>query len=218
MFGAITDELPRVRSGAVKALRTVYAANGLLVFGLWWFSEPMIRVLYGQKWLGAVAPLRVLCLAALAYPLGAVSGMIMVAIGRADLELRLSALRAISTAVVCYFGYRIGRLLGVAWCVSGYGVAMAFLDVVVVARIIRLRVTEAFLAIGGSVVLGAIIAAALLVAGAPRSGISAIALGTVGIILYGAAILWRYPELLSTLMPARRNARRYAPASKHELG
>ncbi|TFW14747.1 lipopolysaccharide biosynthesis protein, partial [Massilia arenosa] len=79
---------------------------------------PVVRVLYGDQWDGAVPLIRVLCVSAALYSMGGVSRYLFVATGHVKLQARLDVLAALVRIAAVAAG-ALGGLAGAAWAVSG---------------------------------------------------------------------------------------------------
>lgn len=137
VYGSVASDEERMRIGFVRGLRLVALLNTGTMIALWWLADDAVRLLYGHKYLLSVTPLRILCAGALFYPLAALSGSVMLGLGRADIELRLSALRTFATGLFAVVGWMLGGVDGVAWGVSTYAAIMFALDAEFAARLAR---------------------------------------------------------------------------------
>ena len=191
-FGALTGEPVRARDGYLRALRVLSYLSAGIAIALWWLADDAVRLPYGTKFLGSIPLLRILCVAALLYPLGALSGSVMLALGRADLELKLTALRAVSTGFFAYAGWRLDGVRGIAWGVSAYAVVLALLDVAVAAWLVQTGARALLGRSPGAIVGAAVFAPLLLVDVAVSPSTLAripIALGAGCAFLAGAAFV-----------------------------
>jgi O-antigen/teichoic acid export membrane protein len=207
-FGAINDDRDRVRLGFLRATRALAYLNTGITLLLWWLAALAINLLYGSSFTDSVPFLRILCLAALLYPLGALSGSVMLALGRADLELRLTALRAVATGGFAYAGWKIDGAHGIAWGVSAYAVVMSALDVLVTGWLVRARLRDLTRTFLPSVVVGGSLFAALVAleqAAHPSSGLRLV-VTAVAAVLYVVGGLWVDRDLLGAIVPSLRSS------------
>lgn len=140
VYAAVADDRDRLGAGLVRGVRYLAVLNTTLIIVLWWLAELAIRVIYGGRFISAVPILRILCITALVYPLGALCGSTMLAIGRAGVELRLSVMQAVLTGFFAFGGWKLDGLEGIAWGVSLYAVGQICVDLVVTARVTRVDV------------------------------------------------------------------------------
>jgi len=212
-FGAIIDDRDRVRLGFLRATRALAYLNTGITLLLWWLAALAINLLYGSSFHGSIPFLRILCLAALLYPLGALSGSVMLALGRADLELKLTALRALATGAFAYVGWKIDGAQGIAWGVSAYAVVMSALDVLVTGWLVRARLRDLARTFTPSVVVGGGLFAALVIveeAAHPSTALRLV-ITVIAAALYVAGGLWVDRDLLGAIVPSLRS-RGVAPA------
>jgi O-antigen/teichoic acid export membrane protein len=85
--------------------------------GMFLVSDDLVLTVYGPAWSEAVFPLRVLCLGALAVPVASTAASLLMAVGRADLDRRLTWLSAALFGLLVVVGAR-WRLQGVAVAVG----------------------------------------------------------------------------------------------------
>jgi O-antigen/teichoic acid export membrane protein len=86
--------------------------------GLWWVAEPFIGVVYGEQWLPAAEPLRILALAGVFYIIGRPCGVLLMAQNRLIQEMIAQAAILVFTLSACIIGLNWG-LEGVSWSVLG---------------------------------------------------------------------------------------------------
>lgn len=86
--------------------------------GLWWVAEPFIGVVYGEQWLPAAEPLKILSLAGFFYIIGRPCGVLLMAQNRLVQEIIAQAAILIVTLGACLIGLKWG-LEGVSWSVLG---------------------------------------------------------------------------------------------------
>ncbi len=205
-FGAIIEDRDRVRFGFLRATRALAYLNTGISIILWWLAALAIDLLYGSSFGGSIAYLRILCLAALLYPLGALSGSVMLAVGRADLELKLTALRAVATGLFAWAGWKIGGAQGIAWGVAAYAVVMSTLDVFVAGRLVGVtgiqivRSLTPSLFVGGGVFAGLVLLEEAL---HPGTLVRLLLTGAMTMI-YIAGGLWADRELIGAVVPSLR--------------
>lgn len=114
VFARVQSEPDKVRRGLQVANRVMMLIYAPMMFSLIALAEPIVEVLYGGQWLPAVAPLQVLALAGLLYPLHMINVHALIAGGHArkmfHVELAKKASGIIFLAVGASFG-----LMGLAW-------------------------------------------------------------------------------------------------------
>lgn len=156
-FSSGKEELSLLRKTYLRiSSYSVLIAVGLCT-GLALVAEEFVGVVYGAKWLPAVAPLRILAVAAGIYCVGQVAGPVLLAMGKPGLQ---TALVFGSSSMLLG-----GALVGIRWGITG--VALAVLAAVTVAFVLGQAFVIATLKIRGReyapAVLGPLLAVAAMV-------------------------------------------------------
>lgn len=113
-FSSIQDKPDELRKGFLFSIRMVQLIAMPLCLGLFVAADPVVRVLFGDKWLDTIPLLRVLSLFALVYSIGYHVGDVYKAIGHPDILLKLNLLGVAIYIPALLIGSRYG-LMGVAW-------------------------------------------------------------------------------------------------------
>ena len=93
LMAKVQDETTRLRNAYQKFLRmSVYVLYPILA-GLAVLAEPFILVLLGEKWLGCVPYLQIMCIGAMFDPLTHINLNILYVKGRTDLVLKLELIK-----------------------------------------------------------------------------------------------------------------------------
>lgn len=103
------------------SLMTLYTLP--LYIGLAWMAEPFMSFVYGDKWLPAADPLRIVSLAGLFICIGHPCGAVLAAQNRLGKEVWVHISQGLIVAIACYFGLKawgipgaaLGVFLGVAY-------------------------------------------------------------------------------------------------------
>ncbi len=80
---------------------------------IWWLADPFIRIVYGNKWVGAVAPLEILALTGLIL-VGNPSGALIAAFDRLLSEMWVNVETWATLIAACLVGIHWG-ITGIAW-------------------------------------------------------------------------------------------------------
>lgn len=133
-FSSIQDKPDELRRGFLFSIRMVQLIAMPLCLGLFIAADPIIRVLFSDKWADAIPLLRILALFALAYSVGYHVGDVYKAIGRPDILLKLNIL-----GIVIYLpALLIGSLYGLA------GVAWGYFISIIIEQSLRIFVATRF--------------------------------------------------------------------------
>lgn len=107
LFSSIKDDDVRLLVMYKKLLIFVSLISFPIMAGMYAIAEPLIRILFTDKWIMAVPYLKLFCLFGFVYPLSVISVNIPVIKGRADVFLKLEIYKKIllvTALVVGFFG------------------------------------------------------------------------------------------------------------------
>jgi O-antigen/teichoic acid export membrane protein len=124
--------------------------------GLWWVAEPFIGVVYGEQWLPAAEPLRILALTGFFYIIARPSGVLLMAQNRLVQEMIAQAAILVVTLSACLIGLRWG-LEGVSWSVLGSQIFATTYFYTLVYRTIPTRIMELVRAIAPGLKLNSLL-------------------------------------------------------------
>lgn len=123
LIAQVQDDIPRVRAIYLKTLNMTAATNAPLYIGLAFFTPEVVRIVLGDKWLGATDLLRLLavwgCLRSTANPVGS----LLLGMGRTDLALKWNLAMLLVVPPVLWLGSQYGTL-GMAWTLLGFSAVM----------------------------------------------------------------------------------------------
>ena len=120
-FSAIKDDKPRLIAGLRTAALGVMAVNIPVMLGLLAVSEPLVLTLFGDVWRPAIPLFRILCLAGLVWPLHAINGNVLLAMGHSRLFFRIEVFKKAAGVVLFIAAVPFG-LDALAWSQVLYGV------------------------------------------------------------------------------------------------
>jgi len=175
-------------------LMMVYILPGLVC--LWWLGEPFIKVIYGEKWLPAAAPLKILVFAGALRIIAAPCGVLLAAQNRLTQVMVGQLLELLFVLVACIIGLSWG-LVGVAYALLASTIFATIYGYILVSRVIYIRPVEVFTAIVPALLLNAVLL--LYLAGVEilsthvRSTMPALYLSamlTSAVLVYGFAFLY----------------------------
>jgi teichuronic acid exporter len=127
IFSAAAHDKKRLRRGVRHAIRGIMLINVPMMLGLMATAEPLIRTLYGPKWLPAVPALRVLCLAGMLWPLHVINLSVLTAQGHSHLFFRLEIAKKVVGVILLIVGARYG-VMGIAWSQVAFGLLGFFMN------------------------------------------------------------------------------------------
>lgn len=122
MLSRVNSQPERVAKVSRQVLIVTMLVSVPLMLGLSCLAEPVIRFLYGEKWLAAAPFLAVLCLGQTLWPMHVVNLAVLKAMGRSDLFFRLEVIKRVLLVVVLLSTFRFG-ILAMCWGQVCSGVA-----------------------------------------------------------------------------------------------
>jgi O-antigen/teichoic acid export membrane protein len=93
VFATIQDDRARLKRGVKKALTALVMVNFPMMIGLAIIARPLVLVMLTEKWVSSVPYLQLLCAAGLLFPLQQTNLIVLQALGRSDLFLRLEIVK-----------------------------------------------------------------------------------------------------------------------------
>ena len=107
-LSAVAEDLSQLKRGFIRMMRLLSITTFPLLIGLFVVADDFILAVYGQQWVEAILPLRILIIYALRYAVSP-AGVVYKAIGRPDITFKLGL------AIVPFY-------LGSIWVGSSYGI------------------------------------------------------------------------------------------------
>lgn len=108
VFSSVQEDVARLKRGVRKALKSLAMLNFPIMIGIAVVADPLVRILFTEKWLPSVPFLQLLCLVGLLHPLHGVNVNVLKATGRSDLNLRINILKNGLKLVFLIITYRWG--------------------------------------------------------------------------------------------------------------
>ena len=133
------------------------------LIGLMWLAEPLILVVYGERWLPAAEPARILALAGFFFSIGRPCSALLHAHNRLDREIILQSVVLVVSIPACVVGLRWG-LAGVAWTLVIVQVAAVAFFYFLAYRTIPMRFADLIASVRPALLLSALLVAALALA------------------------------------------------------
>ncbi|MFQ5905079.1 MAG: lipopolysaccharide biosynthesis protein, partial [bacterium] len=116
-FSRMQDDDARLRRGYTKTVRYISLFAFPVLAGLMLLAPQFVRVIYGPKWLGAVIPLRIMCVLGMLKAVGTTVGSVLKAKGRPDIEFKYNLLLLVGMSLAVLTGSLHG-IVGVALAVT----------------------------------------------------------------------------------------------------
>lgn len=115
MLSSIQDDLLRLKYAYQKVIKCTMLVTFVLMIGMAACAESMISVLIGEKWLGCVPMLQIVCFSSMLYPLHAINLNMLQVQGRSDLFLKLEILKKI----IAVGPLLLGVFIDIYWMLAG---------------------------------------------------------------------------------------------------
>lgn len=116
VLSIIKEDEDRLREGYKKIIKTSVFITFPLMIGLAAVANPLIRLIFGSKWVNCIEYFQVLCFSGMLYPLHAINLDILQVKGRSDLFLGLEIIKKIigllSIVIVLFLKFGI---MGLVW-------------------------------------------------------------------------------------------------------
>lgn len=143
VFSLIQDEKKRIRETYLKTLRLILLVVVPLLSILFISARDFVLVLYGSKWLLAVAPIQIMCLYGLFTALTSIAGPVFWSKGRSDIMLWIGILKIIVLLLFLTVGLRYG-IIGVSIAILFYSLVIFFPVFYLANKFIELKNADFF--------------------------------------------------------------------------
>lgn len=193
-FAEVQTDPPRAKRGLLKSTCYVSLVSNPILTGLLFTSPSLIHTLYGNKWMGVVSPLQILCLAGILFAVEPLAVSLITAMGYAGFEVRRQVIYLLVMVAGVMAGSRWG-LVGVAWAMLGASIVFLFLLQRLLRRLVNLSFSE-YVAVtipsflGCGVMAGALLAFQRLMQEAvdPLSPGMLISSASLGAVIYALSV------------------------------
>ncbi|UCH51234.1 MAG: MOP flippase family protein [Chloroflexota bacterium] len=140
-YSSIQDDDLRLRRGYLKEIAYISLVTFPALTGLFAVAPEFIRVIYGEKWVSAILPLRILCIVGVVKSIGTTVGSIHYSKGRADIALKWNISKFVILTGGIFAGSRYG-IVGVATAIAIVTAALFPIIQWVTNRLIKLSFRE----------------------------------------------------------------------------
>jgi len=113
VFAAAADDRPRLARGVRSTLTAVMMLNIPALIGMAVVADPLVRTLFGQKWVSSILFLRILCFAGVLWPLHVINLNVLMAQGRSNLFFRIEVTKT-AIGIVALTAASLHSLLAIA--------------------------------------------------------------------------------------------------------
>jgi O-antigen/teichoic acid export membrane protein len=216
VFSRVQHDRPRLLSQWLRSLRLMAVVMMPAMLGFIVVAPDLVSVVFGQRWHDATPVIQILSVVGLAVALQGLNQVVLTALDMTRTLFRYSCILFVASLISFVAGLHWG-IVGVAACFAAVNVVLQPLYLNLTARSLGIGLREWARALSGVMQATAVaIAAALLTRGLLLAdGVPApVRLGVtiaVAAVLYGGALFWRAPEVVSEIRHLRPR-RATAPA------
>ena len=120
VLSSIQHDKERVRKIYLRAISSIHLIAAPIYSGLFVAADTFVPTVLGERWLGLVPVLRILCIVGFFQPVGNSTGWLYTSLGRTAILFRWGVLSGVMYIVGFFLGLKWG-LLGVTWsyCIVG---------------------------------------------------------------------------------------------------
>lgn len=140
-FSALQDDKDSLKRGLLTTIRYVQLLITPLCLGMVIAADPLIRVAFGEQWVGAIPILRVISLYTLVTSISFHAGDVYKAIGRPDILLKLAIPMVPLRLVALWIGAQYS-ILGVAYAHLGVEIISTAINLIILRRMINITFFE----------------------------------------------------------------------------
>lgn len=115
VLSSIQDDKVRLKSAYQRIIRNTMFPTFVLMIGMAACAKPMVLCLIGEKWLGCVTFLQMICFSGMLYPLHAINLNMLQVQGRSDLFLKLEIIKK----CIAIGPLLLGIFVSIYWMVAG---------------------------------------------------------------------------------------------------
>jgi O-antigen/teichoic acid export membrane protein len=121
VYSQIQDELSLVKAYYLKAIKYNLLFILPIMLVLVYFTEPIVRHFFGERWLLSVLPIQILALSSIIVTIGGTSGSVLRGLGKFSLNLKITLTVFFFVALPAFiFGIRFFGIAGAALAVLLY--------------------------------------------------------------------------------------------------
>ena len=195
-MAAEQDNLHKCRFLFLRSIALVAIYATPFYISLLWLAEPLIRGIYGEKWIEAAGPLMILALAWPFWLLETLSGAVLAARNWLNRELVTQISAIILTALAVLIGLAYG-IRGVAWAIFSVSIYSAFYMLWLALSCLKAHWIDILRALAPAAILNLLLAGSLYLTDAiiPEQ-IQAnvyfylVTLSVVGVLVYASSFLY----------------------------
>lgn len=144
LFSKVRNDRVKLKSTYLKMIRFLSFVSFPLVTLLALFAEPIVLIVYGEKWINAVIPFQILCLFALCRSISSPSSALYSAMGRPDIGFKFTLYFTPVFLTAVYLGSQFG-VIGVAFTTTLVRVGGSLVSLYLALSLIQLNLSNLYL-------------------------------------------------------------------------
>jgi len=141
-YSKIQDQKDRFLAAFLKVSRNIEFISYPLLFGLFATAPEFIKVVYSERWVEAIIPLQILCLAGAMKIIGTTYSSVLLAKGKTNLIFRISIFRTIFTLLAVFAGIKLGGIIGAAAAMSIIFFIFVLIFLFITTRLINMKLIQ----------------------------------------------------------------------------
>lgn len=159
-YSKLQNDLPALQEAYLKVLTFVGHLAIPAAVGIGVLAPEIVNVLYGEKWMPAVGPIRILCVFGVVRAIGSLNGYLYNAIGRPNISFYMNSVKLIVILALIYPLTKKYELIGASLAVTVPMIVQFFVAILIFTQIIGLsfkKIMKTLLLISFSSIVMAIV-------------------------------------------------------------
>ena len=182
-LSTIQDDPSRMRRGLITSTRSLFVLLVPMTIGIFFFGPWLIEWLYGDEWLAAIPPIRILAISGLFYGLDIVQSYYL-AIGQPKIRLWISSLRlGLFVVLLLIIGEGLG-IVGVAIAVTISVALSSLFGFGLASRLANVSVKDWLIAFWPTMLAGGLTTAALAIYASAFGGVEPFLSIVIGSLIF----------------------------------
>lgn len=90
IYGKVQTDIPKVKKYYLSVVRLNTAVTAGVMMVLFLYAEPIIHIVFGERWLPAVFPIKMMAIAGVIHAIGGTSASVLKALGYFNIQLKIT--------------------------------------------------------------------------------------------------------------------------------
>lgn len=148
IFSKLQDDKQQLLNGVRKVIKAITYINFPLMVLLIIIAEPLITMLYGEKWLASIPYFQILCISGMVYTLNTLNTNVIKSLGKGKLYFYVQLSKRLVGIALIIIGLNYG-IFGLLWSVASVGYICLFINMGVNKRLINYGYAKQIKDVGG---------------------------------------------------------------------